>query len=343
MLKRKLGIKGPEVSMLGLGCMSMSDSYEPDRKDEESIRLIRHAYAQGVNFFDTAAVYGADRHNEKLVGTALKDIIAESRDNVFIATKCGVKTDWSLDSDPESIKASCRESLRALGISYIDLFYLHRLPATDAELAKCLDAFMGLLDEGLIHYVGLSEASAGSIRFTHQYLKEKGYADKFIAVQTELNLLTQDVKHNGVLQACDELGIGFVSYSPLSRALLAPPEKLNKDTEFEGGDVRSFFPRFQGENFAANLVVRDQLLEVAREKSCTLPQLALAWVSAQGKFVVPIPGTRKIAHLEDNLAATGIHLTAADVARADGIAKEGGKGLRYPEDVLKMHNIAFEP
>ncbi|MDO8954755.1 MAG: aldo/keto reductase [Gammaproteobacteria bacterium] len=336
--KRKLGVAGPEVTALGLGCMSLSDYYEP-RDEIESIALIRHAYDAGVNFFDTAAVYGIG-HNEALIGKALREVFVTQRDSVIIATKCGLMPDFNLDLSKESVIASCYASLKKLGLSYIDLLYLHRIPATHKELAQSIEGLIELLDEGVIKYIGLSEADAASIRYTYEYLESKGYARKFIAVQTELSLLTLDVKHNGVLQACKDLGIAFVPYSPLSRALLSPPGKIGKDIPFAEGDARPLFlPRFQGECFIANLAIRDALFEFAQVKGCTLPQLALAWVLAQGEFVIPIPGTRKIKHLEDNLGAMDIELSTAELEILDSIAGSGAKGLRYPEAIMRLNNI----
>lgn len=343
MQKRKLGKNGPCISALGLGCMSLSESYEPERDEVESIALIQDAYSKGINFFDTAAVY-ADGKNEQLLGKALRSVFDTQRDSVVIATKCGINVaDWTLDLKPESIIASCNRSLKNLGLSYVDLFYLHRLPGTKAGFEASLDALLTLLESNKIRGIGLSEANAESIQFAYDYLKHRGHESKFLAVQNEFSLLHQFVKRNKVLDTCNRLGLALIAYSPLSRALLAPSDKINLATKFEQGDVRPMFPRFQGDEFKQNLATRDELAKLAAEKNCSLPQMALAWVLAQAENVIPLFGTRKKQHLEDNLASVNIILNRDDLARIEAIAKGGSKALPYPEAVLEMHNAIKPP
>jgi aryl-alcohol dehydrogenase-like predicted oxidoreductase len=340
---KTLGTNGPVVSAVGLGCMSMSGNYEAERDDIQSMQTILGTYKLGVNFFDTADVYGNGR-NETLVGQALHNELQKNREKIIIATKCGFVLNpenglyLKLDLSAKYIKAACEASLKRLQLDYIDVYYLHRPPAKN-QFEESLQALVELLTENKIRYVGLSEATAENIRMAHTYFANAGFPDKLVAIQSEFSLLTQDPLQNDVLATCDELGISFVPYSPLSRALLAPANKINVDYSFDEGDFRAFLPRFQGENFKSNLAMRDELVKLAETKNCSLPQLALAWIIAQGKSVIPIPGSRQLKHITDNIGAINVVLTQQDLAAINNIVGNGGKGLRYSKEMLEMQNI----
>ena len=339
MITRQLGEL--KVSEMGLGCMGMSAYYEKDHDETTSIANIQAAYQAGVTLFDTADKYG---DSEILLGKALRSVFDTARDSVVIATKCGFITkangDVGLDLSPEHIQFSCQTSLEKMGLDYIDLFYLHRLPEA-SDLDASLQALAELIQAGKIKYFGVSEANATEIRQIYTYFKQQGLAHHFAAVQSEFSLFTQDPLHNGVIETCRELGIGFVPYSPLARALLTPPSKLNENTVFADDDFRSILPRFQGSNFKENLSIRDRLHQLAEKKQCTLPQLALAWVLAQGDFIVPIPGTRKIKNMIDNLGAVRLHLNQADLLEIAKIVGNGAEGERYTEAMRTVQNIKF--
>lgn len=338
---KKLSKKGPLVSAIGLGCMGMSANYEADRDEARSMQTILETYQLGVNFFDTADMYG-EGTNETLLGRALRPELMNNREKIIIATKCGFISDsqggWYLDLSAKHIKAACIASLKRLQIDYIDLYYLHRLPLKE-QFIESLQALVELLTEQKIHYVGLSEATVDQIRWANDYFSQAGFSDKLVAIQSEFNLLTQLPLQNGVLKVCEELDISFVPYSPLSRALLTPVNKMNQAFNFTGGDFRAHLPRFQGENFKANLAIRDELAKIAEAKNCSLPQLALAWVIAQGKNVIPIPGTRQLNHVRDNVGAMGIVLTEQEMAAINNVVTDGGYGLRYPQEILKLQNL----
>ena len=341
----KLGQHGPLVSRMGFGCMGMSANYEADHADDESTYTLQKAYEAGINFFDTADMYG-DGHNEALLGEALRSPLEKNRDHLVIATKCGFvrhpETVWCVDVSPEHIKQSCQDSLVRLGISYIDLYYLHSVPAGGTEaLKKSLEALVELLKAGKIKHVGLSEADVESIRFAHQYFKDVGFPNAFSAVQNEFSLFTQISLKDDVLKTCEELGLSFIPYSPLARGFLT--EKMHANIKFDEGDFRQYLPRFQGENFENNLKIRDQLIEFSKTKSCTISQLALAWLLAQSKCVIPIPGTRYIKNLKNNLESLSITLTEDDLATIDTIISSlGVKGTRYAEEMYEPQNIKFE-
>lgn len=340
---KTLGKNGPVVSAIGLGCMSMTGNYEADRDEAQSVQTILESYKLGVNFFDTADMYG-NGSNELLLGRALHEELKKNRENIIIATKCGfiTKTDqglyWGLDFSAKHIKTACADSLSRLGLHYIDVYYLHRQPTKD-QFEESLQALVELLIEKKIRYIGLSEADANNIRNAHAFFARAGFPDKLVAVQSEFSLLTQDPLHNDVLATCEELGISFVPYSPLSRALLTPADKISEAFDFAEGDFRAALPRFQGENFKSNLAIRDELAKIAEMKTCSLPQLALAWVIAQGTSVIPIPGTRHLKHVKDNLGALNIVLTKQDMVAISRIVGNGGNGLRYTQELLKMQNI----
>jgi aryl-alcohol dehydrogenase-like predicted oxidoreductase len=320
MKKRRLGTNGPELSALGLGCMGMSEFYGP-RDDAESIATIHAALDAGVNFLDTADVYGP-RTNEELVGKA----IAERRDEVFLATKFGIvrgpnPTDRGANGRPDYVKASCDGSLKRLGLETIDLYYQHRVdPNTPIE--DTVGAMMELKQAGKIRHIGLSEASSKTLR-------RAAKVHPITALQSEYSLWSRDVEDD-ILATCRELGIGFVPYSPLGRGFLTGQIKRFEDLAQD--DFRRNSPRFQGENFARNLALVDRIGVIASEKGVTKSQLALAWVLAQGDDIVPIFGTKRRSYLADNLGAVDVVLSPADLARIDSVAPKGAAaGERYPE------------
>jgi aryl-alcohol dehydrogenase-like predicted oxidoreductase len=328
MQKRKLGKSGLEVSALGLGCMGMSFGYGPagDRKD--MIFLIRSAVERGVTFFDTAEVYGPFT-NEDLVGEAL----APFRKQVVIATKFGFKLDpaggprWlGLDSRPEHIKEVAEGSLKRLRIDAIDLFYQHRVDP-DVPIEDVAGAVKDLVREGKVKHFGLSEASAQTIRRAHA-------VHPVAAVQSEYSLWTKGPETE-VLPALEELGIGFVPYSPLGKGFLTG--KIDESTAFDSSDFRNILPRFTPEARKANQALVDLLGRIGESKKATRAQIALAWLLAQKPWIVPIPGTTKPARLEENLGAAAVELTADDLREIDGAAaKITVQGARYPENLERM-------
>ena len=328
MQKRKLGNLGLEVSALGLGCMGMSDFYS-GRDDNESIKTIHRALDLGVTLLDTADMYGVGK-NEELVGRAIKG----RRDQVIIATKFGnVRAEdgtfLGVNGRPEYVKQACEASLRRLGVDYIDLYYQHRVdPNTPIE--ETIGAMADLVREGKVRYIGMSEAAPETIRRAHA-------VHPITAFQTEYSLWSRDVEDE-ILPTCRELGIGFVAYSPLGRGFLTG--KIQKFEDLEEDDYRRHSPRFQGENFQKNLDLVQQIRKIASEKGCQPSQLALAWLLAQGQDIVPIPGTKRIPYLEENLKALDISLTDDDLARINQVAPQGvAAGERYPEEVMKGVNL----
>lgn len=325
MKTRELGTAGLKVSELGLGCMGFSQGYGPAGTREDAISLIRTAFDRGIRLFDTAEVYGPFT-NEELVGEA----VAPIRDRVVVATKFGFKINRDgrqigLDSRPEHIREAVDGSLRRLGTGHIDLLYQHRVDP-EVPIEDVAGTVRDLITEGKVKHFGLSEASAGTIRAANA-------VQPVTAVQSEYSLWWREPEKK-VLPACGELGIGFVPFSPLGRGFLTG--KISAGTEFAPGDMRGRLPRFTPEARKANQAVVDLLDTLGRTKDATPAQIALAWLLAQKPWIVPIPGTRKLERLEENLGAAGVTLTPEDLANLDdAVARIPIEGARYPEELEK--------
>jgi aryl-alcohol dehydrogenase-like predicted oxidoreductase len=329
MQQRRLGASGLEVSALGLGCMGMSSGYGPPGDKQEMISLIRSAVERGITFFDTAEAYGPFT-NEVLVGEALAPV----RDQVVIATKFGFGinpdgTRCGLDSKPEHIRQVTEASLRRLKVETIDVLYQHRVDR-NVPIEDVAGTVKELITQGKVRYFGLSEARAQTIRRAH-------VVQPVTAVQSEYSLWTRDPEGNGVLATCEELGIGFVPFSPLGAGFLTGA--IDTTTTLDAKDFRSMSPRFAPDARAANMAMVDLVKRVAQQKRATPAQIAIAWLLAQKPWIVPIPGTRKLARLEENLGAADVQLTPADLRDLEeGASRITVKGARLPEAVLKLTN-----
>lgn len=329
MRKRRLGGQGLEVSELGLGCMGLSDFYSSSGATEsQGIALIQRALDLGVTFLDTADVYGP-HSNERLVGEALKG----RRDGVIVATKFGIVRDGAsanrgVNGRPEYVRAACDSSLRRLGVDRIDLYYQHRVDPS-VPIEETVGAMAGLVSQGKVRYLGLSEAAPATIRRAHK-------VHPISALQTEYSLWSRDPEDE-ILPILRELKIGFVPYSPLGRGFLAGRFRTVEDLAPD--DWRRQSPRFQGENFAKNLAVLDQINRIAQRKGCTPSQLALAWLLAQGPDVVPIPGTTSLERLQENLESVDISLADEELDLIEAAAPQGiAEGERYHPNMMSLLN-----
>ncbi len=316
------------VSSLGLGCMGMSEFYG-DSSEKESIEVMHYALDHGINFFDTADIYGYG-DNEKLVGKALKT----HRENVIVATKFGILRDINnprkrgINGHPNYVRQSCENSLKRLGVEQIDLFYQHRVDP-NIPIEETVGSMSELVISGKVRFIGLSEASSDTIRRANA-------VHPITALQSEYSLGTRDVEYNKILATTKELNIGFVSYSPLSRALLTN----HLPNEFAKNDFRQYLPRFNTENLQHNIKLVTSLQSIADDINCTLAQLSLAWLLHQSHHIVPIPGTKRLKYLKENIAAVNIKLNQPILSEINTIiSKNKIVGERYAADIIADHNL----
>lgn len=329
MQQRQLGPNGPTVSALGLGCMGMSDFYSTAQDEKEAIATLHRALELGVTLLDTADMYGPHT-NEQLVGQAIKG----KRQQVFLATKFGILRDPTdpaargVSSRPEYIRRSVEGSLKRLGVDEIDLYYQHRVDP-QVPIEDVVGTMADLIREGKIRHIGLSEASVTTLERAHK-------VHPITALQTEYSLWTRDAEQ-GVLAACERLGIGFVPYSPLGRGFLTGA--IQRPEDLDADDFRRSNPRFQGDNFARNLALVAKVTELAKQKGVVPSQLALAWVLAQGEHIVPIPGTKRRRYLEENIAAAELTLSQAELAAIEAVfPAEAVAGNRYSAESMTYIN-----
>ncbi|MGF6127361.1 aryl-alcohol dehydrogenase-like predicted oxidoreductase [Pseudomonas frederiksbergensis] len=328
MQTRQLGKNGPQVSAIGLGCMGMTDFYTTGTDTREATATLHRALELGINLLDTADMYGPHT-NEELIGKA----IAGKRDQVFLASKFGIVRDPAnptargVNGRPDYIRQAIDGTLKRLGVDTLDLYYQHRIDPQVA-IEETVGAMAELVKAGKVRYLGLSEASAATLERAHK-------VHPISALQSEYSLWSRDQEDNGCLAACQRLGIAFVPYSPLGRGFLTGA--LKSPDDFAADDYRRFSPRFQGENFAKNLLLVQQVQALAADKGMTAGQLALAWVLAQGDYLIPIPGTKQRKYLEENVAALEVKLSAGELQALEAIFPANATaGLRYPEEVMKL-------
>lgn len=326
-MKQRSLAKGFDVSAIGLGCMGMSEFYGP-RDDEVSMRVLHEAIDIGVDFFDTADMYGP-YHNEELIGA----FVAQSQTRPKIATKFGIvrkpgEYRRCLNNSPDYARAACEGSLKRLGVDHIDLYYVHRING-DQDIEATIGGLSRLVEEGKIGHIGLCEVSVATLRRAHA-------VHPITAVQTEYSLWTREVEAD-VLPACRALGVGFVPYSPLGRGFLTG--RFQEQETLSDGDFRAFLPRFQAEALTTNRRIADLVVNLAKRKKCTPAQLSLAWLLAQGDDIVPIPGTKQINYLRDNTAAVDVTLSDADLREIEeGLAARPVMGARYTDEGMKGVN-----
>lgn len=327
---RSLGKNGPQISAIGLGCMGMTDFYTTGSDTREAIATLHRALELGINLFDTADIYGPHT-NEALLGQALRG----KREQVFLASKFGILRDPThperrgVNGRPEYVRAALEGTLQRLGIETLDLYYQHRVDP-DVAIEETVGAMADLVKAGKVRYLGLSEASAATLERAHRI-------HPISALQSEYSLWSRDPQENGCLATCQRLGVAFVPYSPLGRGFLTGA--LQSPDDFAADDYRRFSPRFQGENFKRNLRLVTQVQQLAADKGVSAGQLALAWVLAQGDYLIPIPGTKQRKYLEENVAALEIRLLPAELQALEAIFTENAAaGLRYPEAVMGQLN-----